>query len=261
VTTTEFDPAAFQAALTTRAIGRYLLLRPVADSTMVLARREADEGAPHGTLVMAEEQSAGRGRRGRSFYSPAGSNLYITFVLRLSLHEHQRLPTALPLAVCEAVRSDGVDARIKWPNDIWIGDLKVCGMLIDAELQADGALAMPGIGINVNGDPGANPELAGIATSIERAAGHRIEREPLLARLCNGLDRWLAADAEEVADRYRDLSMILGRQVSVHPSAAEAYEGMAEGVRDDGALIVRRADGTVESLLAGDVTVRPAAGR
>src|SRR5207244_793702 len=118
-TMSAFDPAAFQAALNTRTIGRFLLYRPSIDTTMRLARREADEGAPDGTLVLAEEQTAGRGRRGRGFFSPPGENLYFTLLLRRPAPVHGALPVAVPVAVCEAVRAEGLDARIKWPNDIW----------------------------------------------------------------------------------------------------------------------------------------------
>jgi BirA family biotin operon repressor/biotin-[acetyl-CoA-carboxylase] ligase len=224
---------------------------------MVLARRVADDGAPLGTLVLAEEQTAGRGRRQRSFYSPATDNLYFTLVLRLDVASHRLLPLVVPVAACEAIREAGADAGIKWPNDIWAGELKVCGMLIDAELRTDGALAMPGIGINVNGDPAANPELAGIATSVARVVGHPVSRETLLARICNGLERWLAASPGDLSRRYRELSVILGRDVTVHPSRGEAWHGHAEGVDDDGGLCVRRADGVVETVLAADVSVRP----
>jgi BirA family biotin operon repressor/biotin-[acetyl-CoA-carboxylase] ligase len=255
-----FSAARFQRELNTDVIGRYVVYRAITESTMILARREADEGAPHGTLVLAEEQTAGRGRRARSFYSPAAENLYFTLVLRLPVAEHRRLPLVVPVAVCEAIRDEGVDAGIKWPNDIWVGELKVCGMLIDAELRADGALAMPGIGINVNGDPAANPELAGIATSIARAAGRAISRESLLARVCDGLDRWLASPGKELSYRYRELSVILGRAVTVHPSAGDAWHGVAESVDEDGGLCVRSESGHVETVLAADVSIRPRQG-
>ena len=138
---------------------------------MTIARREAEEGAAHGTVVLAEEQTAGRGRKGRSFFSPAGENLYVTFILRCEPAIHRRLPVIIPVAVCEAIRDEGVDALIKWPNDIWVGQRKMAGMLIDAEIGSDGPIAFPGIGINVNGDPTINPDLRDIATSLRREVG------------------------------------------------------------------------------------------
>ncbi|MEJ5221562.1 MAG: biotin--[acetyl-CoA-carboxylase] ligase, partial [Tepidiforma sp.] len=124
------DLARFQSLLHTRTVGRSLVYRPVVGSTMDLARREAAEGAIHGTAVFAEEQTAGRGRRGRSFFSPAGANIYVTFVLRCSLDIHRTLPVRVPIAVAAAIRSVVPSAAIKWPNDVWVGDLKACGMLI-----------------------------------------------------------------------------------------------------------------------------------
>jgi BirA family biotin operon repressor/biotin-[acetyl-CoA-carboxylase] ligase len=252
-----FDPARFQQVLTTRLIGRFLIHRPVVETTMELARREAAEGAPHGTLVLAEEQTAGRGRRGRSFHSPPGENLYFTLVLRLPTALHRRLPVAVPVAVCEAVRAEGLDARIKWPNDVWVGERKLAGMLIDAESDGQGFLAYPGIGINVNGDPTLIPELRELATSVRRELGHEVGREALLARVCNGLEALLEGASDDALRRYRDLSMVLGREVTVHPTGGEPYEGLAVDLTADGSLRVRPPDGAEVTVTAADVSLRP----
>lgn len=257
-TTTPFDPAAFQAALTTTAIGRFLLYRERTETTMILARREADEGAPHGTIVLAEEQTAGRGRKGRSFHSPAAENLYFTLLLRLPLESHRRLPLSLPLAVAKAVAADGVDARIKWPNDVWAGDRKLCGMLIDAEMTGREALAMAGIGINVNGDPTLIPELAGIATSVARELRHSVPRELLLARVCNELEQTIALAPGALAAAYRKMSLVLGRTVLVSPVAAEPFAAVASDIDETGALVVTLPDGERRVLNAAEVSLRPA---
>ncbi|MBE0611307.1 MAG: biotin--[acetyl-CoA-carboxylase] ligase [Dehalococcoidia bacterium] len=256
---TSFNPAAFQSALATASIGRYLVYRETLDSTMDLAAREAKEGAPHGTLVFAEEQTAGRGRRGRSFYSPVGQNLYFTLVFRCPVEVHRRLPLIVPLAVCTAVQAEAPAARIKWPNDVWIGDRKVAGMLIDAELSPAGAVALPGIGINVNADPTVVPELRDIATSLARELGRPVEREALLARICNALEPLLEATGGHVLYEYRARSSTLGRGVLVVPVGGEPFEGTAIAIEDDGSLVVRRADDSVETVTAADVSVRPLA--
>ncbi|MBK6662768.1 MAG: biotin--[acetyl-CoA-carboxylase] ligase [Thermoflexaceae bacterium] len=253
-----FDAAAFQRALQTRAVGRWMVYRDECESTMPLARREADEGAPHGTIVLAEAQTAGRGRRGRSFHSPAGENLYFTLVLRLSPAQQRTLPVALPLAICDAVRAEGVDARIKWPNDIWVGERKLSGMLIDAEAGPAGLVAFPGIGINVNGDPTLVPELAAIATSVRRELGRAVVRETLLARACSLLEAALDAPSDTLVPRYRERSLILGRRVVVAPTGAGAFEGIAADITDDGSLVVRHENGRHETVTAADVSVRPA---
>ena len=254
----DFDPAAFQRALSTHAVGRFMLFREVIDSTMVLARREADEGAPHGTVVMAEEQTAGRGRKGRAFHSPRGENLYLTMVLRYPPEVHKRLPVAVPLAVWRAVTAKGVDAAIKWPNDIWANGRKLSGMLIDAELSSAGGLAMAGIGINVNGDPTAIPELAEIATSIRREVARPVEREALLAALCNELEAVIQMPPLALVEEYRAASLVIGRDVMVTPVSGQPYLAVAESVAEDGSLVVVDGAGRREWLNAAEVTLRPA---
>lgn len=254
----EFDARAFQDALTTRQVGRFLVYRPVVGSTMDLARREAAEGAPHGTLVLAEEQTAGRGRKGRAFYSPRGENIYATFVFRLDPERHRRLPVVVPLAVCRACERFVPRARIKWPNDVWVDGEKVSGMLIDAEYAGTGeVIAYPGIGINVNGDPTANPELRGIATSLRRAAGHHVPRELLLATLCNELERWLEEAFSSTVAEYRARNLLLGREVTVAPPTGETFAARAVDVDADGSLVVELANSRRERLRAAEVTVRP----
>ena len=256
-TATAFDLHAFNAALTTREIGREVVYEHSTPSTMDIARAVANEGAAHGTLVFAEEQTAGRGRRGRTFYSPAGQNLYFTLVLRLPLAMHRRLPIVLPLAVARAIRAEGIDARIKWPNDIWIDGRKVCGMLIDGELTYDGGLGFPGIGINVNGDPTENPDLAEVATSLARELGRPVDRERLLAAICNELETLLTTKQPDLVSEYRELSCILGRDVTVSPLGGEAFEATALSISDDGELMVRRSNGLVVAINAADVSIRP----
>jgi len=255
-----FDFARFQSLLTTTLIGRPLVYRPVVGSTMDLARREAAEGAVHGTAVFAEEQTAGRGRRGRTFFSPAGANIYVTFILRCSLELHRTLPVRVPVAVAEALAAVVPEAAIKWPNDIWVGGLKVCGMLIDGELEAEGPVAFPGIGINVNFDPStAQPDLQGIATSLAAVLGRPVDREALFARLCNELERTLAAPAADVLARYRERNLVLGRRVHVSPVGGAPFEALAVDLDDAGALVVERDSGVRETVTAADVTVRPVA--
>lgn len=257
MTSPQFNSERFFAALTTRAIGRRLEWRPSVDTTMVLARQLAAAGCPHGTAALAEEQTAGRGRRGRSFTSPPSENLYVTFVLRFAPGEGRALALAVPLAVCEAVRAEGVDARIKWPNDIWVGERKLSGMLIDAESDGGQLVAYPGIGINVNGDPTADPALRDIATSLRRETGRVIDREQLLARLCAELETLLEGTPADVVERYRERSMVLGRAITVTPYPGEPFAAVARAIADDGTLIVETG-GELRAVHAADVSVRPA---
>jgi len=251
-----FDVRAYQSQLATRWVGRFLVYRFTVGSTMDLARREAAEGGPHGTLVMAEEQTAGRGRKGRSFFSPRGENLYVTYLLRLDEEQYRRLPLAVPLAACRACEAECPDVRIKWPNDLWIGTEKVSGMLVDVEFEGTDIVAFPGIGINVNGDPTVVPELRGIATSLRRALGRTVSREGVLARLSNELEYWLSAPWAELARAYRERNFLLGREIVVHPPTGEPYPARAVDIADDGSLVVE-AGGRREALRAAEVTVRP----
>ncbi len=252
-----FNAARFEAALQTADIGRTLVYRTTVETTMTVARDAAASGAAHGTLILAEEQTAGRGRRGRGFHSPPGENLYFTLVLRLAVESHRRFPLLVPLAVCEAVRGLGLEARIKWPNDIWVGERKVSGMLIDAEAGPAGLVAFPGIGINVNGDPTVIAELRETATSIRRELGGPTDREALLAAICNALEAAIALPPAEAAARYRVLSMILGRRVVISPTAGPPYDARAESIADDGTLLVVRDSGERLDVHAADVSVRP----
>lgn len=255
---TPFDVNAFRGRLSTRAIGQTVEYRQSVDTTMVVARDLAALGAPHGTLVLAEEQTAGRGRRGRSFASPAGENLYFTLILRVERDAARRLPLAVPVAVCSAIEAEGIPARIKWPNDIWIDERKASGMLIDLDEAAPGRfIAYPGVGINVNGDPTVIAELREIATSLRLVAGRPINREWLLARICENLERALEVwTAPRVADEYRVRSLVLGRRVVVSGSDAVS-EGEAVAVLDDGGLQLRLDDGSIQVVAAGDVSLRP----
>ena len=251
-----FDTERFAAALHTAALGRdfrYVLETP---STMDLARSAAAEGAPHGALILAESQTAGRGRRGRGFFSPPGGSLYFTLILRPSREAYGRLPLAVPLAVCRACAHEGVDARIKWPNDIWVGERKLCGMLIDGETGPGGLTAYAGIGINVNADPTADPALRDSATSLSRELGHEVGRESLLARICDQLEAAIDAPERDLVDAYRAVSLVLGRLVTVE-EAEGAYEARALDIAPDGALIVERDGGERLTVLAADVSVRP----
>ena len=251
-----FDTERFAAALHTAGLGRdfrYVLETP---STMDLARSAAAEGARHGALILAESQTAGRGRRGRGFFSPPGGSLYFTLILRPSREAYGRLPLAVPLAVCRACAHEGVDARIKWPNDIWVGERKVCGMLIDGETGPGGLTAYAGIGINVNADPTADAALRDSATSLSRELGRQVGRESLLARICDQLEAAVDAPERDLVDAYRAVSLVLGRLVTVE-EAEGAYEARALNIGPDGGLVVEREGGERLTVLAADVSVRP----
>jgi len=252
-----------ESLLSTDFVGRRLIYLTSTVSTQDIARREAEEGAAAGTVVLAEEQTAGRGRFGRTWVSPAGTNLYFTLILQPPLSRLRSLSIVAPLAVARAVRAvSGLDARIKWPNDVLLGGRKFAGVLIETEVAGDAVrYALIGIGVNVNFDVIAAPDIAAIATSLKQEAGQDLPREELLARLLNEFERLYedSASGANVLDEWKARLETLGRPVSVS-FRDQAYEGVAEDVDRDGSLLLRLADGSLVTLEAGEVSLRSPAG-
>lgn len=229
-------------------------------STMDVARAAAAAGANEGLVVLAEEQTAGRGRLGRAWTSTAGLNLAFTIVLRPNLALVRRLAMLVPLAIAEGIEAaTGLRPALKWPNDVQFAGRKLCGVLLDVETRGDQPLfALAGIGINVNFDPSVEPELRDIATSLSAAAGDRPhDRDAVLiavlAALADRLQRCRAG--EDVRHAWRARLATLGQPIAVRAGAI-VHEGVAEDVDEDGSLLLRRADGALLTLPAGEVTTR-----
>jgi BirA family transcriptional regulator, biotin operon repressor / biotin---[acetyl-CoA-carboxylase] ligase len=218
-------------------LGRPRLHLRETTSTNERARALAAAGAPHGTLVTADEQLAGRGRQGRVWTAPPGSAVLMSVVLR---ELTETLPLTAAVAVCEALP---VEAAIKWPNDVWIEERKVAGILIEAR-PLDG-WAVLGIGLNVTTEE-FPPELH--ATSL-KLAGADVSQDEALAAVLGALERWLAAPASEVLAAWRGRDALLGRTIRWDNGS---NEGTAAGVDSSGALIVETAGGRV-TLDAGEV--------
>jgi BirA family biotin operon repressor/biotin-[acetyl-CoA-carboxylase] ligase len=253
------DLSRVESQLHTETLGRRLVYYSSVGSTQDVARQEAAAGAPEGTIVLADEQTAGRGRLGRSWASPPGTNIYVTLVLRPSLEVLRRLSIVAPLAVSLAIEErTGLRAGIKWPNDVWIGERKVAGILIESELVEGRVLfSLVGIGLNVNMDVAAIPEIADIATSLRHELGREVSREDVLASLLDHFERLYraAGRGEPVHLAWRERLIVLGRPVRVGlPDRVE--EGVAEDVDENGCLLLRRADGSLVTIEAGDVTLR-----
>jgi len=226
-------------------IGRPHVHHRVTDSTNERARELAAAGTPHGTLVTADEQSAGRGRQGREWLSATGHALLASLVVRGLGKGDELLPLVAGVAVCEACESvASVSCRIKWPNDVWIDSRKVCGILVEGRPQEGWAVL--GIGVNVS-TPGFEGELAGTATSLALAAPPGPSRSAVLDALLASLDRLLAAPAAEVLDAWRERDALRGSPVSWNGG-----RGRAAGITDAGALRVETDAGIVE-LDAGEV--------
>ncbi len=245
--------------LNTAFVGRRLLHHASVSSTQDVARSEAEGGAPEGTAVVAEEQTAGRGRLGRSWVSPAGANLYVTLVLRPSLERMRSLSMVAPLAVAQAVETTTrLSPRIKWPNDLLVAGRKLAGVLIDTELSGQmPKYSLVGVGLNVNLDVQAIPEIASIAISLRQELGHEVSREEVLAAFLNRFEA-LYVESERgtaVYEAWRSRLETLGRRVRV-TSGDQVEEGLAEDVDAEGNLILRRPDESRVTVVAGEVTLR-----
>lgn len=245
--------------LQTRWAGRQIVYLPSVDSTNRRARQLAAEGAPHGTLVIADEQTAGRGRRGRGWISPAGEGVFMSLILRPQSHpsEVARLSMQTALAVALAIaQTTGLDARIKWPNDIVCGGRKVCGMLL--EMNADEQAVhdvVAGIGINVHQTQFA-PEIEKTASSLDLLSGQRVCRAALVRAFLEAFERAEALAAQgALMDAYRARSATLGQRVQVIAPAG-SFTGTALAVTDSGSLIVEDEEGQRREVLAADVSVR-----
>ena len=215
--------------------------------------------APDGSVILAEEQTKGRGRFDRVWVSPAGKNLYLTLIMRPSLDRLRSLSIVTPLAVSLAVEdTTGLEPRLKWPNDVLIGGRKLSGILIESEISAESVqYALVGVGTNVNFDIEQSPEIAAIATSLKRELGHLTSREDLLAAFLNRFEQ-LYEDAprgDAVFEQWRSRLDTLGREVRV-TFRDQIYEGLAEDVDWYGNLILVRPDGTRRTIEAGEVTLR-----
>jgi BirA family biotin operon repressor/biotin-[acetyl-CoA-carboxylase] ligase len=207
------------------------------DSTNERAKELALGGAPHGTLVTADEQSAGRGRQGRAWTAPPRSALLMSLIARRLEPE---LPLAAAVAICDALP---VRCEIKWPNDIWLERRKLAGILVEGRPQEGWAVL--GIGLNVTNES-FPPELAEIATSL-RLAGVELDAEAVLAALLGALDVWLEAPAEDVLGAWSEHDALRGERVRWADG-----EGIAAGIDASGALMVETDDGRV-TLDAGEV--------
>lgn len=222
------------------------------DSTNSRARELAIDGAPSGTVVTAASQEAGRGRQGRGWFAPPGSALLYSAILRPLDLSHLLLPIAVPVAVCEACEALApVECAIKWPNDVWLGERKLAGILIEAR-PPDWAV----IGVGVNLSIGADEfpaELRWPAVSL----GHGATPEDLRHALDVSLGEWVGAAPERVRDAYADRDVLAGRTIGWEGGPEGAgREGIAAGIDERGNLLVRDAGGGLTSLGSGEVHLR-----
>ena len=259
------DEKALSAAVHTRVVGREVRWFETIGSTNQYAKQAALEGAGNGLVVVAEEQTAGRGRCGRSFQSPPGKGLYLTALLMPDAAPAEMVPVtaAAAVAVCNAVeRICGVRPGIKWTNDLVIGGKKLCGILTEMSIEGEsGRLqsVVVGIGINVNhAAENFEGEVADMATSLRLELQQKVDRTALAAALIEELDRLYSRIGEGFAgllEDYRRDCITLGKQVRIVGSGAERT-ARAVDIDDSFGLIVRYEDGREETVRSGEVSVR-----
>lgn len=233
------------------------------ESTQKVARDMARQGASEGTLIAADAQIRGKGRLGRSWISPPGCNLYFSMILRPDILPVWTSQVTLVSAVslCESlVRQTGLPVRIRWPNDLWIGEKKVGGILTEMSADMDQVnYVVLGAGINVNMPREALPvDLRETATSLFLEAGRTFSRVDLFRGLLEGLESDYAMFCKKgfipFRERWTALSMTIGRPVHVRMPHGEV-QGFALEIGEQGYLRIRREDGTIEEAVCGDVTV------
>ena len=257
MTAEESNHAFDDGGLNTDFFGKKAIYYPRLESTMDIARQEAQQGTAEGTIVIAGEQTGGRGRAERTWLSPKG-NIALSIVLFPDMSCLPLLVMIASLAVIRSIESvTGLKAWIKWPNDILIGDKKVCGILIENEVKNNKLVySIIGIGINVNMTPEVG-EISVSATSLRDELGGNVLRTDIIRNLLFEMESMylMLPDGERIFQEWQDRMVTLGKKVSVNLGKT-ILEGIAESVDRSGTLFLRHADGSVTEIIVGDVTLR-----
>lgn len=266
----KFDSKFFNNNLKTKNFGRNFLYFESISSTMEVALQEAANKAPSGTLILAEEQTKGQGREKRNWVSGPFGNLYFSIFTSMGIFEDAlKLNFACPVAVTKGLRKLGLTTTgIKWPNDVWIGGKKICGLLVNT----DNSMIHAGIGINVFQDMSKNSELKDIATSVKQELhieSERIEkdyshlRETVLCDILLELENLVEKSLDDLLKIYKEYDILIGKRIIVMPKKREDpssyYEATAVDInRTTGQLMIKK-EGSDEAvpLVAEEVSIRP----
>ena len=255
----ELSAEAIRRELKTTLVGRDIVYYDTISSTMDAAKDAVAQGAAEGTVVIAEHQTAGRGRLGRQWLSRPEGSLLLSIILYPGLELFPRLTMAACLAVAHSIeRVTGLRPSIKWPNDVLLGGKKVSGILSESDVTGDTVnYAIVGIALNVNLDPASIPQISETATSLQRALGHSVSRLDMLRTLLEEFERLYIElrRGQPIDKEWRRRLETLGKRVTVH-CGGELHEGCAESVDEDGNLLLRQDDGTLVTITAGDVMLQ-----
>ena len=243
--------------------GKEVLYLAVTDSTNTEAKKAAEHGAPHGMLAVAEHQTGGKGRRGRSWDSPEGTGIFMSLILRPAIAPvHASMLTLVAaLAVARGIEQCAqVKSLIKWPNDIVINGRKVCGILTEMSADPDCInYVVVGIGINVNMEEFPE-EIRSVAASVYTESGKKLRRSTLISAVMEAFEEYYSvfmetADMSRLLEEYNEKLANCGRTVRVLDPAGE-YSGMAHGINSQGELLVETEDKAVKTVISGEVSVR-----
>ncbi|MEW9669797.1 biotin--[acetyl-CoA-carboxylase] ligase [Ammoniphilus sp. 3BR4] len=254
-------PEEVRWGLNTKYLGKEVHYFPSVDSTQHKAHSLAKEGAPEGTLVIADHQEGGKGRLGRVWHSPPGSGVSMSILLRpkLELHRCPQLTLLTAVAIVEAIREETeLPVQIKWPNDILLNGKKICGILTELNAESDCInYLIIGVGINVN-TPSFPEELSGIATSLMLEKKEPIRRVKLIQNLLQKLEELYELYLEEgfapIKSRWESHAISIGKNLIIRQMSG-TMTGFALGIDDQGVLLVQKDDGSVEKVYSADIEI------
>ena len=258
--------AEIESRLSSKWAGRNLYVYEETDSTNLRIKQLAEEGAPHGTLAVANKQTAGRGRRGRSWESPSGTSIYMSILLKpeFAPQKASMVTIVMAMAIAKAIEKvSGLEAKIKWPNDIVVNGKKVCGILTEMNAELDYIrYVVIGIGINVN-----NRSMSDFEESIQQngsslyiESGKEINRAVLVAAAMDAFEKYYSTfeqmgNLSGLLEEYNNCLISMGKEVKVLDPKGE-FTGISEGINAEGELIVKLPEGNVTTIYAGEVSVR-----
>lgn len=252
-----------ESSMKTAWAGKTILYFDETDSTNTEAKKAAEAGTPHGSLAVADFQTGGKGRRGRSWESPRGTGVWMTLVLRPRMHpmSASMLTLVAALAVVRGIRETApVEPLIKWPNDIVVNGKKVCGILTEMSTELDCInYVVTGIGINANMEDFPE-EIQNVATSLRLESGERVLRSGLIAAVMEAYEHYYGifmetCDMSALLEEYNGCLANCGRAVRVLKPGDE-YTGTALGINTQGELLVETEDGEIQTVISGEVSVR-----
>lgn len=248
--------------LETKYIGQIVERYDEIDSTNIRAKEWAKSGTPEGSIVLAESQSAGKGRLGRTWLSPKGTGIWMSIILRphISPQQISQVTLVAGMSMRRAISEvTGLEAKIKWPNDIIVGEKKVCGILTEMAARANHAeYVVVGIGVNVNDE--SLDEAIPHATSLALEGGCAYDREQIIIQFANIFEGYYevflnTGNLGGLIKEYKDNCINLGKQVRISNNQEE-YIAYVEDIDVDGSLIIKKADGRCETIFTGEVSVR-----